>query len=74
MSAGDSSTLLASLLIVVVAVAALVLVTCADDPLFSFGRSVRGPTSEEQRRRGELRRHCHPDTAGRPRPRAPGSR
>ncbi|WP_422627097.1 DUF6412 domain-containing protein [Rhodococcus sp. (in: high G+C Gram-positive bacteria)] len=58
----------------VVAVAALVLVTCADDPLFSFGRSVRGPTSEEQRRRGELRRHCHPDTAGRPRPRAPGSR
>ncbi|MEU5844486.1 MULTISPECIES: DUF6412 domain-containing protein [unclassified Rhodococcus (in: high G+C Gram-positive bacteria)] len=73
MSTGDSSTLLAGLLVAVVAVAALVLVTCADDPLFSFSRSIRGPTSEEQRRRGELRRHSHPDTAGRPRPRAPGS-
>ena len=74
MSTGDSSTLLAGLLIAIVAIAALVVTTGADDPLFCFGRSVRGPTSEEQRRRGELRRHSHPDTAGRPRPRAPGSR
>lgn len=74
MSTGDGSTLLAGLLGVVVAVAALVLAARVDDPLFSFGRSIRGPTSEEQRLHGEFRRHSHPDTAGRPRPRAPGSR
>ncbi|WP_422628683.1 DUF6412 domain-containing protein [Rhodococcus sp. (in: high G+C Gram-positive bacteria)] len=73
MSAGDNTALLAGLLVAVVAVAALALTTGADDPLFAFGRNIRGPTTEEQRLHGEFRRHSHPDTAGRPRPRAPGS-
>lgn len=73
-SAGNTSALLTGLLITVVAVASLVLVWRADDLLFALGRTTRGPTEEEHRKRGELRRHSHPNTAGRPRPRAPGPR
>lgn len=71
-SSGDTSALLAGLLVTVVAVAALVLVWRSDDLLFALGRTTRGPTEEEHRRHGELRRQSHPDTAGKPRPRAPG--
>ncbi|MFX1758087.1 MULTISPECIES: DUF6412 domain-containing protein [Rhodococcus] len=70
-SAGDTAGLLAGLLMVLLAT--LAFVAAADDPLFAFGRSVRGPTSEERRLRGGFRRHSHPDTPGRPRPRSPGS-
>ncbi|TCN48184.1 hypothetical protein EV641_118108 [Rhodococcus sp. SMB37] len=71
-SAGNTSALLTGLLVAVAAVAVLVLAWRADDLLFGLGRTTRGPTDEENRRHGELRRHSHPDTAGKPRPRAPG--
>ncbi|BDB61507.1 MULTISPECIES: DUF6412 domain-containing protein [Rhodococcus] len=70
-STADTAGLLLGLFVVVVA--ALAFVAAAEDPLFAFGRSIRGPTSEERRLRGGFRRHSHPDTAGRPRPRSPGS-
>ncbi|MFD6856599.1 DUF6412 domain-containing protein [Rhodococcus sp. NPDC060086] len=73
-TAGNTSALLAGLLVTVAAVAVLVLVWRADDLLYALGRTTRGPTEEEHRRHGELRRHSHPNTAGRPRPRAPGPR
>lgn len=71
---GDTTTLLAGLVIALAAVVALVLVWRADDLLFGRCRTTRGPTSEEKRLRGAFRRHSHPDTPGRPRPRAPGPR
>ncbi len=71
---GESTTLLAGLVIALAAVVALVLVWRADDLLFGLCRTTRGPTSEEKRLRGAFRRHSHPDTPGRPRPRAPGPR
>lgn len=71
-SSGDIHALLATMVLTFVAVTVLVLVRRAD-VLFAFGRTTRGPTDEEHRRHGEFRRHSHPDTAGRPRPRAPGS-
>ena len=71
-SAGETAGLLAGLLVLVLAV--FVSVADADDLLLASGRGIRGPTSEERRLRGGFRRHSHPDTAGRPRPRAPGSR
>ncbi|MBS9371365.1 DUF6412 domain-containing protein [Rhodococcus sp. B50] len=67
-SAGETAGLLVGLLVVVLATLAFVAA-----PSFAFGRSVRGPISEERRLRGGFRRHSHPDTAGRPRPRSPGS-
>jgi Family of unknown function (DUF6412) len=70
--ASDTASMLAGLVVVVAAVAALVLVWRADDPLFGLSRTTRGPTAEEQRLRGAFRRHSHPDTPGRPRSRAPG--
>lgn len=73
-SAGPTPVLLAGLVFALVTVAAALRTGRADDVLFGFGRTTRGPTGEEQRRRGELRRHSHPDTSGRPRPRAPGLR
>lgn len=69
---GDNTVLLMGLLVTVVAVAALVLLGRADDPTCGQCRTARGPTAEERRLRGSFRRHSHPDTAGRPRPRAPG--
>ncbi|WP_240959962.1 DUF6412 domain-containing protein [Rhodococcus sp. HNM0563] len=71
-SAGTTPGLLAGIVVTVVAVAAVLRTAHADDTLFGFGRTTRGPTEEEHRRRGELRRHSHPDTSGRPRPRSPG--
>lgn len=71
-SSGDIHALLAGMVLTFVAVTVLVLVWRAEDVLFAFGRTTRGPTDEEHRRHGELRRQSHPDTAGRPRPRAPG--
>ncbi|WP_313906270.1 DUF6412 domain-containing protein [Rhodococcus sp. PAE-6] len=73
-SAGPTPVWLAGLVVIVAVVAAVLWTGRADDALFGFGRTTRGPTEEEQRRRGELRRHSHPDTSGRPRPRAPGLR
>ncbi|CAM2771909.1 DUF6412 domain-containing protein [Prescottella defluvii] len=71
-STGDTTSLLAGLVVAVAAVAALVLVWRADDLIFGLGRTTRGPTGEEKRLRGAFRRHSHPDAPGRRRPRAPG--
>jgi hypothetical protein len=71
-STGDTTSLVAGLVVVIAAVAALVLVWRADDLVIGLCRTTRGPTREEQRLRGAFRRHSHPDTPGRPRPRAPG--
>lgn len=71
-STGDTTALLAGLAITLAAVAALVLVWRTDDLMFGLCRTTRGPTSEEKRLRGAFRRHSHPDTPGRPLPRAPG--
>ncbi|MFI1460914.1 DUF6412 domain-containing protein [Nocardia carnea] len=74
LTAPDTRSLLLAGLVVVVTIAAAYLVVCrAEDLLFGQCRTVRGPTVEEQRLRGAFRRHSHPDAAGRPRPRAPGS-
>ncbi|WP_127945980.1 DUF6412 domain-containing protein [Rhodococcus spongiicola] len=70
--AGDTTSLFAGLFAAVVAVAVLVLVWRSEDLMFGLCRTTRGPTSEEQRLRGAFRRHSHPDTPGRPQPRAPG--
>ena len=70
----DSRALLAGLVVAMVAAAALVLAWRADNLIFGLGRTTRGPTSDEQRLHGAFRRQSHPDTPGRPRPRAPGSR
>ncbi|MFF3229070.1 DUF6412 domain-containing protein [Nocardia suismassiliense] len=67
-----SSMLMVGLLVTIAAVAALVLVNRAGDLLFGWCRTTRGPTADERRLHGSFRRHSHPDTAGRPRPRAPG--
>lgn len=69
---GDTTALLAGLVIALAAVAALVLVWRADDLMFGLARTTRGPTNEEKRLRGAFRRHSHPAAPGRPRPRAPG--
>lgn len=71
-SSGDTTALLAGLVAALAAVTVLVLVWRADDRMFGLCRTTRGPTDEEQRLRGAFRRHSHPDTPGRPRPRSPG--
>ncbi|MFD4366408.1 DUF6412 domain-containing protein [Rhodococcus sp. NPDC058521] len=60
------------LLITVLAMAAVLLQFYGHRLATAPMQASHGPEPDERRLRGSFRRSCHPDTPGRPRPRAPG--
>ncbi|MGB3770858.1 MAG: DUF6412 domain-containing protein [Rhodococcus sp. (in: high G+C Gram-positive bacteria)] len=72
----DPQSANASFLAIVIVLSAALIVAALTSRLGllrAFVPRQHGSTDDEQRLRGSFRRQSHPDTAGRPMPRAPGA-